>query len=80
MGYKWQKISCEFNWLKEADAYTLINTFSTANNVYIRFRSPSASTYTKTIKGYVSKLSYQQVKTSLGIGYTVSFNFIESRR
>lgn len=80
VGYKWQKISLEFNWLSESDTFTLINTFQTANNVYIRFRSPTTNTYTKTIRGYVSKLSYQQVKTSLGIGYTVSFNFIESRR
>ena len=80
LGYKWEKISLEFNWVPETDAYTLINTVRTANNIYIRFRSPSSSTYTKTLRGYISKLSYQQVKTSLGIGYTIAFNFVEGRR
>lgn len=80
VGYKWEKISLEFNWISEADAYTLINTVRNANNIYIRFRSPSDSTYTNVLRGYISKLSYNQVKTQLGIGYTVSFNFVEGRR
>ncbi len=80
VGYKWEKISLEFNWIPEADAYDLINTVRSANNIYIRFRSPSSSTYTNVLRGYISKLSYNQVKTQLGIGYTVSFNFVEGRR
>lgn len=80
VGYKWEKISLEFNWIPETDAYALLDTIRSANNIYIRFRSPTSSTYTQTLRGYIAKLSYNQVKTQLGIGYTVSFNFVEGRR
>jgi len=82
VSYKWQKISFGYNYLTEAQAKTLIATLRTANNIYIRTKSALLSNNDGyvTLRGYISKLHFEFVKTSSGDGYTVSFNFVEGKR
>lgn len=81
IGYKWSAISFSWNFLTEAQASYLINTIRTANNVYIKTKSPLLSVNgIVTLCGYVSRYSADLVKSAQGDGYSVSFNFVEGKR
>lgn len=58
-----------------------MSTVRTANNIYIRTKSPllSSGGYV-TLKGYISKLHFELVKASNADGYKISFDFVEGYR
>ena len=80
VSYKWHKLSFAWNWLSDDEAIPLIKAIKSANNVYLHTKSQMFTNSEVTFKGYISKYSAQLQRTSQGIGWLISFNFIEGTR
>ena len=74
----WYKIGFSWKYLTRAELKTIVEMVN-QNNLYIQCTSPAFGTNNKiTLQGYVSKISTEMIEGQLG--YTLSFNFVESKR
>lgn len=74
----WYKIAFSWNYLTASEVKTIVEKVN-SDNLYIRCQSPAFGTNSTVIlQGYVSKISTEMLEGQ--IGYTLSFNFVESKR
>lgn len=74
----WYKIAFSWNYLTADEVKTIVEKVN-QDNLYIRCQSPAFGTNNQIVlQGYVSKISTEMLEGQ--IGYTLSFNFVESRR
>lgn len=74
----WYKINFTWSYLTPAEVKTIVEKVN-QDNLYIRCQSPAFGTNNViTLQGYVSKISTELLEGQ--IGYSLSFNFVESRR
>lgn len=74
----WYKIAFSWNYLTASEVKTIVEKVN-QDNLYIRCQSPAFGTNNQVVlQGYVSKISTEMLEGQ--IGYTLSFNFVESRR
>lgn len=78
--YKWAKISVSYNFLTTAEANAIVNAFKNKKEVVVSAKDifDGAS-----LTGYISRCETDLIRTpsvSDGVGYSLQFNFIESRR
>lgn len=74
----WYKIAFSWNYLTASEVKTIVEKVN-QDNLYIRCQSPAFGTSSTVIlQGYVSKISTEMLEGQ--IGYTLSFNFVESKR
>ena len=74
----WYKIAFSWGYLTAAEVKTIVEKVN-QDNLYIRCQSPAFGTDNQIVlQGYVSRISTEMLEGQ--IGYTLSFNFIESRR
>lgn len=74
----WYKIAFSWNYLTASEVKTIVEKVN-QDNLYIRCQSPAFGTNSTVIlQGYVSKISTEMLEGQ--IGYTLSFNFVESKR
>ncbi len=74
----WYKIAFSWNYLTADEVKTIVEKVN-SDNLYIRCQSPAFGTNNQIIlQGYVSKISTEMLEGQ--IGYTLSFNFVESKR
>lgn len=74
----WYKIAFSWNYLTASEVKTIVEKVN-QDNLYIRCQSPAFGTNNQIVlQGYVSKISTEMLEGQ--IGYTLSFNFVESRR
>lgn len=74
----WYKIAFSWNYLTASEVKTIVEKVN-QDNLYIRCQSPAFGTNNQIVlQGYVSRISTEMLEGQ--IGYTLSFNFVESRR
>lgn len=74
----WYKIAFSWNYLTASEVKTIVEKVN-SNNLYITCKSPAFGTDGEIeLQGYVSKISTEMIEGQLG--YSLSFNFVESRR
>ena len=74
----WYKIAFSWNYLTASEVKTIVEKVN-QDNLYIRCLSPAFGTNNQVVlQGYVSRISTEMLEGQ--IGYTLSFNFVESRR
>lgn len=74
----WYKIAFSWNYLTASEVKTIVEKVN-QDNLYIRCQSPAFGTNNQVVlQGYVSRISTEMLEGQ--IGYTLSFNFVESRR
>lgn len=74
----WYKIGFSWNYLTADEVKTIVEKVN-QDNLYIRCQSPAFGTNNQVIlQGYVAKISTEMLEGQ--IGYTLSFNFVESKR
>ena len=74
----WYKIAFSWNYLTASEVKTIVEKVN-QDNLYIRCQSPAFGTNNQVVlQGYVSRISTEMLEVQ--IGYTLSFNFVESRR
>lgn len=74
----WYKIAFNWSYLTASEVKTIVEKVN-QDNLYIRCQSPAFGTgNTVILQGYVSKISTEMLEGQ--IGYTLSFNFVESKR
>ena len=81
VGYKWKKLSFEFQGLPDLTAKRLLEVLEEGNDIYIRSSAVITGRASNTLCGYVSKLSFEYIQTGANEGvWTISFNFVEGKR
>ena len=74
----WYKIAFSWNYLTASEVKTIVEKVN-QDNLYIRCQRPAFGTNNQVVlQGYVSRISTEMLEGQ--IGYTLSFNFVESRR
>lgn len=77
----WVTVGFEFNFRAEAEVMELLSHVINVYPLRIRVDSPYMQLLGKqTLIGYVGKSQVERIYTQTGMGYTISFNFIEGRK
>lgn len=77
ISYKWRKVSVGYRYLEEDKSTVIMDAFENKKEVTVRYMSPKG---VETRVGYISKCESEYIQRTQGHGYTLSFNWVESRR
>ena len=77
ISYKWRKVSVSYNFLNNNEATSIMNAYENKKEVTIRVSGPKGL---ETLNGYISRCDSDLIRVNGGYGFSLSFNFIESRR
>lgn len=76
----WTTISFKFNFQFESDAIDFLAHIINVYPLKIKAKSPLITGGKAELIGYVGKSTSEYIYTQVGMGYTISFNFIEGKK